>query len=308
MKLIAPEGYTDFACTAGQCRHTCCAGWEIDIDPATQAAYRAMPGKMGDRLRQSIDWTEDGASFHLTENERCPMLRDDGLCDVICKLGQDALCQICTDHPRFRHFYADRVEIGLGFCCEEAARMQLARTLPFRLSVLENDGLPGEPNAQEQAFFHWRDTLMAAAVMRTLTLETRMTRIMQLAGLSSLPAVQETARFCLTLEQLDDAWTQQLTNFVAISSAPRALPSSLDIPAEQLLCYLLYRHLPDALEDGQPLAQLALCLALWQLCLALCAAHSAPSLAVLTDLARMMSAEIEYSQENLDALALWAER
>ena len=67
MKLIAPEGYTDFACTAGQCRHTCCAGWEIDIDPATQAAYRAMPGKMGDRLRQSIDWAEDGVSFHLTE-------------------------------------------------------------------------------------------------------------------------------------------------------------------------------------------------------------------------------------------------
>ena len=33
MKRVVPDYYADFACVAGACRHTCCVGWEIDIDP-----------------------------------------------------------------------------------------------------------------------------------------------------------------------------------------------------------------------------------------------------------------------------------
>lgn len=55
MKRVVPDYYADFACVAGACRHTCCVGWEIDIDPDSLRRYQAMPGEMGERLRSYID-------------------------------------------------------------------------------------------------------------------------------------------------------------------------------------------------------------------------------------------------------------
>ena len=44
---IYPDFYDAFRCTADRCRHTCCRGWEIDIDAETAARYRALPGVLG---------------------------------------------------------------------------------------------------------------------------------------------------------------------------------------------------------------------------------------------------------------------
>ena len=70
---VYPDFYDAFCCTAERCRHTCCRGWEIDIDADTAARYRAMEGPLGERLRAAIDWS-DGASFRLAEDERCKKL------------------------------------------------------------------------------------------------------------------------------------------------------------------------------------------------------------------------------------------
>ena len=122
MKLIAPDYYPQFRCIADKCRHSCCIGWEIDIDPETRETYRRVPGPFGERLNAAI---EDGevSTFRLGKGERCPMLNASGLCDLITALGEGALCQICADHPRFRSYFSDRTELGLGLCCEEAARL-----------------------------------------------------------------------------------------------------------------------------------------------------------------------------------------
>ena len=110
MKLCLPDYLSAFHCKASACRHTCCAGWEIDVDPDTVRRYREMDGSLGDSLRAALETDAEGnAHFRLTEEERCPMLRPDGLCRVICERGEEALCQICTDHPRWRCFFSDRV-------------------------------------------------------------------------------------------------------------------------------------------------------------------------------------------------------
>ena len=54
MKLIAPEGYDSFTCIADRCQHTCCAGWEIDVDEDALAAYRQVQGPLGEKLAQEI--------------------------------------------------------------------------------------------------------------------------------------------------------------------------------------------------------------------------------------------------------------
>lgn len=54
MISIIPEGFNDFSCKGGACRHTCCQVWEIDIDEDTAAYYSQLPGKLGDDLRRAM--------------------------------------------------------------------------------------------------------------------------------------------------------------------------------------------------------------------------------------------------------------
>ena len=134
--VFVPNIYPAFRCIAADCRHTCCVGWEIDVDEDALSRYRSVQGSLGARLAAGIDTTADPPCFRLTPDERCPFLNDRGLCDIITELGEGALCRICADHPRFRHVQSDRVELGLGLCCEAAGTLLLGSREPFALIEL----------------------------------------------------------------------------------------------------------------------------------------------------------------------------
>ena len=108
MKVSYPAYYSTFRCIAGACPDSCCKEWEVDIDDATAAFYRTLEGPLGDRLRQVLKDTEDGAAMTI-EDGRCPMWRRDGLCRIQAELGHDALCQTCRDFPRLRHLDTVRI-------------------------------------------------------------------------------------------------------------------------------------------------------------------------------------------------------
>ena len=127
MIFRTPTYYRDFRCIAGDCRDSCCKGWEIDIDKETAAYYAGVGGSFGERLRSSI---RDG-SFLLTADERCPFLNKSGLCDIYTELGGDKLCRICSDHPRYFEWFGSVKEGGVGLCCEAAAELIVSR--PFAL-------------------------------------------------------------------------------------------------------------------------------------------------------------------------------
>lgn len=92
MQLIAPDYYNQFQCIADRCIHSCCIGWEIDIDRDTREKYRCLSGSFADWLNHSICDDDEGAHFQLDAQERCPMLNKSGLCDLITNLGEDMLC------------------------------------------------------------------------------------------------------------------------------------------------------------------------------------------------------------------------
>ena len=69
--VFAPSYYQAFKCIAGDCTHSCCKGWEIDIDSESLSKYMNCPGKVGERLRENIELDDDGeAHFRLTDEER----------------------------------------------------------------------------------------------------------------------------------------------------------------------------------------------------------------------------------------------
>ena len=101
MSTWYPSFYPAFRCRADRCRHSCCRGWEIDVDEQSAALYRKLPGELGDELRRTLFADEEGWHFRLDGEERCPFLEADGLCRLIRRLGEEALCDICALHPRF---------------------------------------------------------------------------------------------------------------------------------------------------------------------------------------------------------------
>lgn len=139
MRVYYPKYYTQFRCLAGACPDSCCKEWAVDIDEETAAFYRNLEGPLGDRLRQVLQDTEYGTQM-IIENNRCPMWRQDGLCQIQSELGHDALCKTCREFPRLRHDYGDFAELGLELSCPEAARMILSSRDSEFLSLEEPGG------------------------------------------------------------------------------------------------------------------------------------------------------------------------
>ena len=119
---IDAEIYSEFTCKADKCKHSCCRGWEIDIDEDTLEYYKGLDSELGCEIRQNIDWGEE-PFFKLTPDERCPFLKDSGLCKIIDELGEEGLCDICRLHPRFFESVNDHNLAGVGLSCEKAAEL-----------------------------------------------------------------------------------------------------------------------------------------------------------------------------------------
>lgn len=130
MKYHKPSFFDQFKCIGSACTDTCCAGWEIEVDETTAEGYLAEKGEFGDRLRQEIG-TEPGEYFFQLKNNRCPFLNKENLCDIFINLGEDRLCDICREHPRFYNWFGDYTEVGLGLCCEEAERLLFSDSKPL---------------------------------------------------------------------------------------------------------------------------------------------------------------------------------
>lgn len=301
MHLVFPDYYEEFKCIAGACRHSCCIGWEIDVDDETHAYYRTVDGEIGRELKEHITVNDGVASFRLTQDERCPFLNEKGLCRLILALGEKCLCQICADHPRFRSFFSDRTEIGLGLCCEGAASLILKWREPVVMELLEDDGEENPLQPEEEALIAERKALIALAQDRSLSISERSKRLSaQLYMLK--PDWIHWQTVLLRLERMDDAWAEHLQRLAQPVDDKALSGEAWEIAFEQLLVYLLMRHIPAALQDGDMQLHAGYAVLMWRLLRRLCAGLPAPAVEDLAELARLYSSEIEYSDENVDAI------
>lgn len=123
MQYIIPHYYKKFACIGGDCPDTCCAGWQIMIDPASLKKYRQTKGRLGSRLHNEIDW-EEGA-FRQYE-KRCAFLNEENLCDLYIEgNGSGMFCKTCRLYPRHVEEFEGLREISLSLSCPEAANLIL---------------------------------------------------------------------------------------------------------------------------------------------------------------------------------------
>lgn len=285
MLYVEPDFYGKFQCIADKCAHSCCLGWEIDIDEDTAALYEGLPGELGEELRQKM-CREPEPHFCLTEEERCPFLNEKGLCRLILGFGEDVLCDICREHPRFYNDFPQRQEAGLGLCCEEATRLLLAGEDPLELVFVQDETGEGE----EPERIALRGKLFAILSDFSLPMEERIRRCCRVMDLEPIPFDAVYWRdFFLGLERMDEEWTAAL-----LTVGPEVPPLPGDAKHTRLLQYMLYRHFASAEDREQAGLILQFCVLSLRLLWAM-----ERSGAKLQELVRLWSAEIEYSDENI---------
>ncbi len=285
--MFAPNYFNLFSCIAAQCRHSCCIGWEIDIDEDTYAYYSAVKGDFGKRLKESIS-RDAPHQFILDEQERCPFLNEKNLCDIYTELGEEHLCRICTDHPRFRNFFENRTEIGLGLSCEAAAELIL--TFPDKVSIINTK------TGTKDNFFPERIRAFTLLQNREKSIHDRISELFDTFGVS-MPqkTFLQWRDVFLSLEILDPEWEKLLRE----TETPVTYLSGdfMEIAREQFLVYFVFRYMHYGLSEQNFAPYLAFAYLSLFMVESLCKTPSD-----FLETARLYSAEIEYCPENVEDL------
>ena len=291
MKLYAPRYYKKFKCIADKCEHSCCIGWEIDIDEKTLEKYDSLNGGYGKCIKASIS-KEDTAHFKLL-GERCPHLDESGLCKIITNLGEGYLCDICREHPRFYNF-TSIAEVGIGMSCREAAEIILSSTdYACFECVGETDG-----EACDTGF----DSLSEREKIYEILSDASKSYEARLKAIYNSYAIDEKSdgywlEALDLLEYLDESHKDL---FMTYSSKHRA--SGFDEALERFLAYFIYRHTADAIDREDFCARLGFALFCERLFSSIIYLNKPKTARELATLASIISEEIEYSIDNTFAL------
>lgn len=296
MRLYAPGYYKAFACIADRCRHSCCIGWEIDIDRDSMKKYTASSGGYWDKVRMSIEGGQP-PRFKTGEDGRCTHLDKRGLCRIITELGEGSLCEICREHPRFYMSAGGRSWVGLGMACEEACRIILSSDRYGELSPI------GEAeNCQSSAEF---DTLPDINRIYSLLSDRAVPLAVRLSAISNAFSVSTD---CLTdgewrelisaLEYLDGQSGARFSAYSSVIEPSEALEAAL----ERAFAYFVYRHCTEAENEAELRMGLGFALFAVGLLSSVAAAEGVTDISSLSELARLLSEELEYSEDNTEQI------
>lgn len=333
MLIREPVYHQDYQCLAGDCPHTCCALWEVPVDPDTAGYYRTLPGELGDRLRAALRTDEEGENCFQLRGGTCPFLDGEGLCEIHRRLGQERTGLICRTHPRFQNDFGFLRERGLCASCPACAALVLSHDLNFL--EWEDGTAPEEAapellgpllEARDTAFFLLRQRRFSVArrlqalllfanevqvlldqeegsVHELCTVYREEFPLLEESGSSPRQEVRSRAVSLLKrLEPLQPGWRGELDALAERLERGGDFPAQDPEALERTACYFLYRHWLRGVWDGDVLSWAELTV-LSAAVTALLAGEDYPGAL------RRYCLEIEHSQPNLEALqdAFWDE-
>lgn len=332
MYEVYPDYYGEFKCIADRCTDSCCIGWEIDIDSESMERYRHCGGELGKRLSENISVSENGThSFILGENERCPFLNSRNLCDIYAELGEDALCNICTDHPRFRSFFSDRTEVGIGVCCEAAAEIILSRRGIFSFEKSEKPSSDSFENAlldiRREAFqivseegdvFDDLSRLLKFSEAAQYALDNGEAVSVEKISEGEFPFIKDgrlsenAVKMLEKMESISPEWDNMLAEIISgnyETAFPENARSDINEELKQAAQYFIFRHFPEALVDGDVLSKAYFaafgCAVIYVMEGVYFRKNREISFTDRINAAKLFSKQAEYSEENMEMFFEW---
>jgi len=302
MKNYLLNYYPLFKCIADKCKHTCCAGWEININEECLSRYKNDKSPFSTVLKNGINFKK--SKFKSDKSKRCAFLNNNNLCDIIINLSENSLCQVCKDHPRFRSFFTTHVETGLGFCCEEVARIILSFTDKIEPILVCDDKNKEKLDFNEQNILEFRKTALDVMQDRTVDINERIDNLLKLCKANIVDSdFKKIIKTFLSFERLDKSWALRLKSISPLLD--KTTRESLSHYAEQFLVNGIYRHLSGAEDTMWIRARTIALVVSWWIIKSIIEVEKTKNtdfLSLTIDVIRAFSAEVEYSDKNLSKL------
>ncbi len=287
MKLYAPKYYKDFVCIADKCTHSCCIGWEIDIDAETMNKYSLLECDYAEAIINSIE-SVDTPHFKLGQNDRCPHLDEKGLCKIIKNVGDNYLCDICREHPKFYNFTNRGKEIGIGISCEESCRLILSSDEYDE--IVEIGDICGDNDVYEFDATKHRERVYKILKDNSLSYDGKLEMIYDYYDIY-LDNVLCRDTFD-SLEYLDHEHRILFTEISDYHNWQHKDEPKL----VRALAYFIYRHCSEACDFDEFCISLSFSILLTHLIASISNEEN------VDDIARIVSEEIEYSEDNTERL------
>lgn len=323
MLYIKPAFYDKFKCIADKCTDSCCVGWEIAVDNETMDIYKNMNTAFGCKIRENIAENEDDTySFKLLEGDRCPFLTENNLCDIILNCGEDNICYICKEHPRFYNDFQEVTEYGLGLCCEEVVRLLLENDEPLEFVAFndEDEFFEIDENEKEKynKLFNIRNEIFR--ILRTTeAYNAKLEKIISVAEKFcgeeiKLSDDNEILEIYEKTEPINTEWTEYFEELkknkgkIFEKEKPFDEESNGDNKYSKLLSYIIFRHLLKTVfsDIADFYRYLSFCISSVRF-IKLCDIKNYIEKGFVSETDRInnvkrWSKQIEYSEENIDLL------
>lgn len=128
VNTFLPKYMMNFKCINSKCTDTCCAGWDINLDKNTYNRYINSTGQLkaltnGKFIENKKNKNYFNHGFMVLKDEnKCPFLNCNMLCDIHGETGEENLCITCKNYPRVFNIVDNIYEkSGLPSCPEVCA-------------------------------------------------------------------------------------------------------------------------------------------------------------------------------------------
>ncbi|MBN8530422.1 MAG: flagellin lysine-N-methylase [Alphaproteobacteria bacterium] len=166
--MKALSAVSAFRCLGAECADTCCQGWAMQIEPATEERYR----KEAPDLLESV--TGPAGQRHMKRNPDTDFCvrYEGGLCGIQKQHGEAFLGDACFFYPRILRRAGEMPLMSASLSCPEIARLALREGLLSYQDVPEPPRMPqemrsyAEPDMDGAAMMALHEALVAWALAR----------------------------------------------------------------------------------------------------------------------------------------------
>ncbi|WP_338837506.1 flagellin lysine-N-methylase [Clostridium perfringens] len=143
--FFIPKYMKTFKCISPNCTDTCCAGWDINIDENTFKKYENDKGNLKELITgKYIKNSQSDDSFNygfmkITEDNKCPFLNENLLCEIHGKCGEENLSITCRRYPRVFNIIDDIYEKSELPSCEEICSKAFLNKEKMEFIEIEED-------------------------------------------------------------------------------------------------------------------------------------------------------------------------
>ncbi len=123
--ILKIKEYDKFKCIADKCKFTCCNGWDINVDTNTYNKWKEK-SELNYLLDNVRFIKSNGENSYLIKKETkgiCPLLSDEGLCNIVINHGEEYLSSTCKSFPRIENDFEDVKELTLSCSCPEVVNI-----------------------------------------------------------------------------------------------------------------------------------------------------------------------------------------